>query len=125
MTTKQRERTKTISLGKVDEFPPDSRREVKVGARTIAVFNIGGEYYAMHGVCPHQRAPLSRGKLQGTVICNADTDWETEWVYDGEVLVCPGHAMEFHVKTGKAFGYDFSLRTYEVVVEDGEILLLL
>lgn len=125
MSTTQRERTKAVSLGTVDAFPPGSRREVKVGRQTIAVFNIDGEYHAIYGLCPHQFAPLSRGKLQGTLICGEDTDWEKEWAYDGEVVVCPGHAMEFHVKTGKAFGYDFSLRTYDVVIDDGEILLLL
>ncbi len=114
-----------ILISSVEEFPPGSRREVVIGRAVVAVFNIAGTYYGIHGICPHQFAPLSQGKLQGTVICNAATGWEVEWVHDGEVIVCPGHAMEFHVKTGEAFGYGFRLRTYEVVVEDNQVKLVL
>ncbi len=116
---------RTITVAAVDDFPPGTRMEVQVGRVPIAVFNVGGDYYALYGRCPHQSAPLSRGRLQGTVVCNADTGWETEWACDGEVLVCPGHGMEYHVKSGKAFGYDLKLRTYEVVVEDGQVKLVM
>lgn len=114
-----------ITLSTVEDFPPGDRRQVKVGSAIIAVFNINGEYRAIYGRCPHQFALLSQGRLQGTVICNEQTNWETEWAYEGEILTCPGHAMEFHVKTGEAIGYGFKLRTYKVVVEDGMLKLIL
>jgi len=113
-----------VVVSRAEDFPSGTRMEVKFGSAVIAVFNIGGEYYALYGRCPHQFAPLSRGRLQGTVICNAETGWETQWAYDGEILVCPGHAMEFHVKTGQAIGYDLKLRTYPVVIEDGWVKLI-
>lgn len=97
---------------------------VEIDHKVIAVFNIAGDYYAIHDRCPHQYAPLSRGRLQGTVICNAQTGWEPQWAHDDEIVVCPGHGMEFHVKTGKALGYDFKLRTYQVTVEDDYVTLL-
>ena len=122
---RSRRARRKITVAAVDDFPPDTRMEVRVGRALIAVFNVGGEYYALYGRCPHQSAPLSRGRLQGTVVCNAETGWETEWACDGEVLVCPGHGMEYHLKSGKAFGYDFRLRTYEVVVEDGQVKLVM
>jgi len=113
-----------INLGPAADFPPGARMEVKVGRALIAVFNLAGTYYAIFGRCPHQSAPLSRGRLQGTVICNAETDWQTQWSCEGEIVVCPGHAMEFHVKTGRAMGYDLALRTYPVFVEDGQVMLI-
>lgn len=113
-----------FTIAAVDDFPPGTRMEVQVGRALIAVFNVGGDFFALYGRCPHQSAPLSRGRLQGTVICNADTCWETEWAHDGEVLVCPGHGMEYDLRTGKAFGYDFKLRTYTVVVEEGQVKLV-
>ena len=118
-------RQRKIPVAALNDFPPGTRMEVKVGSVQIAVFNVGGDFYALYGRCPHQSAPLSRGRLQGTVICSADTSWETEWAYDGEVLVCPGHGMEYHIRSGKAFGYDLKLRTYEVVVEEGLVKLVL
>jgi nitrite reductase (NADH) small subunit len=112
-----------ILLGPVDQFPPGSRLQVDVGRLSIAVFNVEGRYYAIYGRCPHQSAPLSRGKLQGTVVCDETTGWETVWMHEGEVVVCPGHAMEFHLKTGQAFGYGFKLRTFDVWVENGSLFL--
>jgi len=117
--------SRKIAVAPVDEFPAGARMEVKVGNVNIAVFNVRGEYFGIFGICPHQSAPLSRGRLQGTVICNADTNWEKEWAHDGEVLVCPGHAMEYDLRTGKAFGYGMKLRTYEVVVEDDWVTVIL
>jgi len=113
-----------IPVAAVADFPPDTRMEVKVGNALIAVFNIAGTYRAIYGRCPHQFALLSRGRLQGTVICNAQTNWETEWAHEGEVLVCPGHAMEYLVKTGQAIGYNLKLRTYPVYEEDGVVILV-
>lgn len=114
-----------IPVAPLSDFPPGTRMEVTVGRVLIAVFNVDGEFFALFGRCPHQSAPLSRGRLQGTVICNADTCWETQWAHDGEVLVCPGHGMEYNIRSGKAFGYDLKLRTYEVVVEDGQVIILM
>ena len=114
-----------VAVAPVDDFPPGSRMEIKVGKINIAVFNVRGEYFAIFGICPHQSGPLSRGRLQGTVVCNAHTNWEVEWAHDGEVLVCPGHAMEFDLRTGKAFGYGMTLRTYDVIVEDDWVTVIL
>ena len=122
---RQTRRRRRIAVAAAADFPPGARVEVQAGRAVIAVFNVAGEYFALHGRCPHQSAPLSRGRLQGTVICNAATCWETEWALEGEILVCPGHGMEYHVRSGKAIGYDLKLRTYEVVVEDGQVTLLL
>lgn len=113
-----------VAIAAAADFPSGSRMEVKVGNTLIAVFNVAGSYYAIYGRCPHQFAPLSRGRLQGTVICSAETNWETQWAHDGEVLVCPGHAMEFLLKTGQAIGYHLKLRTYPVYVEDGQVVLI-
>lgn len=114
-----------IPVARLSDFPAGTRMEVRVGSVQIAVFNVEGDFFALFGRCPHQSAPLSRGRLQGTVICNADTCWETEWAHEGEVLVCPGHGMEYDIRSGKAFGYDLKLRTYEVSVEDGQVFIVM
>lgn len=114
-----------IRVARLSDFPAGTRMEVRVGSVQIAVFNVEGDFFALFGRCPHQSAPLSRGRLQGTVICNAATCWETEWAHEGEVLVCPGHGMEYDIRSGKAFGYDLKLRTYEVAVEDGQVFIFM
>ena len=39
-------------VGKSDEIPPGSRKIVRVAGRSIGVFNVGGEYFAIRNRCP-------------------------------------------------------------------------
>ena len=98
------------------ELPPGERRIVEIGGRSIGVFNVGGEYYALTNVCPHQRAPLCEGTLTGTT--HSDGVDDVEWVRDGEVLVCPWHGWEFDVTTGESVfnPHRWSVTTYETDV---------
>ena len=41
--------------------------------------------------------PLGFSAKSGTV----DFRWEREWRFDGEVVTCPWHGMEFRVTTGQ------------------------
>lgn len=48
----------------------------------VALFNVGGTFYALDGVCPHQGGPLGKGELAGCIV------------------TCPWHGWQFDVKTG-------------------------
>jgi nitrite reductase/ring-hydroxylating ferredoxin subunit len=98
------------------DLPPGERRIVEVEGRSIGVFNVDGEYYALTNVCPHQRAPLCEGTLTGTT--RADGVDDVEWERDGEVLVCPWHGWEFDVTTGESVfnPHRWSVMTYETDV---------
>ena len=56
------ERREHVVVGAVSEFPEGSHRVVRVGRRQIGVFNIGGKFYGLPNVCPHQTGPLCEGK---------------------------------------------------------------
>src|ERR1700722_7718119 len=70
-------------LAAVGEVAADSAREFTAGGRVIAVFNVGGTFYAVDGVCPHAGGPLGEGSLDGTVV------------------TCPWHGWQFDVTTGR------------------------
>lgn len=110
-------------VGDVADFPPGSHKVVKVGGRQIGVFNIGGRFYGLPNVCPHQTGPLCEGKIvTGTLISNEDTGWETQWIHDGEIMICPWHGLEYHVPTGQCIAYPkIRVRRYEVFVEDDKV----
>ena len=36
---------------------------VEAGGKRIAIFNLGGKYYAIEDTCPHRGGPLSEGML--------------------------------------------------------------
>ncbi|MFV0126730.1 bifunctional 3-phenylpropionate/cinnamic acid dioxygenase ferredoxin subunit [Streptomyces sp. HMX112] len=71
----------------------------------IAVFNAGGELYAIDDTCTHQDAPLSEG-----------------WV-EGCLVECPLHAAAFDLRTGRPTSPPARrpVRTHQVVVADGVI----
>lgn len=113
-------------IGPADAIPPGGREVVEVGGRQIGVFNIDGEFYALPNTCFHQNGPLCRGLLSGTLLADADSDWRPEWCLDGEVVICPWHSLEFHVKTGRCIAHPRRrVPTYPVRVEDGTLTVTL
>lgn len=91
--------------------------------REVGLFNIDGSLHAIPNLCPHQRGPLCAGAVSGTIDYGPHTDWKLAWIWDGEVVTCPWHSLEFHVPTGQCIALaDIRLRTYVVrVSEAGEI----
>ncbi len=101
----------------VEEIPPGGRKIVEVAGRSIGVFNVGGEFFALRNRCPHQGGPLCLGRLGGFV--TATTPGEYEYSREGEILRCPWHGWEFDITTGRSIfnPHRMRVRTYEVTVE--------
>lgn len=107
-------------VARVSEIPPGERKIVEVAGRSIGVFNIGGEFYALRNQCPHAGGPLCRGVLSGFI--QSKVPGEYAYVRRGEILRCPWHQWEFDVKTGQSW-FDPSkmrVRAYEVSIESGD-----
>src|SRR5262249_20133652 len=83
------------------EIPPGSRRIVTLEGRSIGVFNVGGEFFALRNACPHQGGPLCQGVLSGFVLPGAPG--EDPYVRRGEILRCPWHGWEFDIRTGQSY----------------------
>ena len=101
----------------VSELPPGSKRIVTIEGKSIGVFNLAGEYYALRNLCPHQFAPLCQGKVTG--YCETSPVGEFHWARQGEIIRCPWHAWEFDIKTGRSIFNPHKVRTgtYAVTVE--------
>ena len=101
----------------VDEIPPGGRKVVDVAGRSIGVFNVGGEFFALRNRCPHQGGPLCEGRLSG--LLRSPRPGEYEYGRKGEILRCPWPGWEFDVRTGQSW-FDPTrtrVRRYEVTVE--------
>ncbi len=106
-------------VAKVGEIPPGGRKVVEISGRSIGVFNIGGEFYALRNRCPHAGGPLCEGVLSGFV--RSEMPGEYDYVRKGEILRCPWHQWEFDVKTGQSW-FDpvkTRVRRYETSIEPG------
>ncbi len=118
--------TGQFPAGKVSDLPPGTHRVIEAGGRQIGVFNVRGSFYALPNACFHQNGPLCRGRVGGTWIANEETGFEWEWAFDGELVICPWHSLEFHIPTGRCLAYpDRKLPVYEVTVVGDELVVAL
>jgi nitrite reductase (NADH) small subunit len=115
-----------VVVGRVDEFPAGTHKVVRAGRREIGVFNIGGRFYGLPNVCPHQTGPLCAGRVAtGTLVADGASDWKPRWDLDGEVIACPWHGLEYHVPTGQCLAYpEITLRRYRVEVRGDELVVI-
>jgi nitrite reductase/ring-hydroxylating ferredoxin subunit len=108
-------------VAKVGEIPPGGRKIVEVAGRSIGVFNIGGEFFALRNQCPHAGGPLCEGILSGFL--RSDAPGEYDYVRRGEILRCPWHQWEFDVRTGQSW-FDpvkTRVRRYETSIEPSPV----
>jgi nitrite reductase (NADH) small subunit len=105
-------------VARVEEIPVGARKIVQVGNRSIGVFNVGGEFYALKNTCPHQQAPLCEGRVMGTTLPSRPGEYR--FGLEGRVLRCPWHAWEFDITTGRSFFAPDACRvkSYQVAVEE-------
>lgn len=73
-----------IDVGPATGLPSGERLFVDIGGRSIVIFNVAGELFAIADVCSHDDGPLGDGALQ---------DFRVS---------CPRHGAEFDVRTGRA-----------------------
>jgi nitrite reductase/ring-hydroxylating ferredoxin subunit len=106
----------------IDEIPPGGRKIVEVAGHAVGIFNIDGEFFALRNRCPHQSGPLCEGKLWG--ILEASRPGEFEYVPSREILACPWHGWEFHIRTGQSWCEPARLRArrYELRIEEASAL---
>jgi nitrite reductase (NADH) small subunit len=102
----------------VGEIPTGNRKIVQIEGRSIGVFNVDGEFYALRNVCPHQGAPLCKGSVGGMHICGDDL-YDVQLIKEGEILRCPWHGWEFDIKTGTSITDPQKLfvKNYKVTVQ--------
>ena len=98
-----------VKVGRTGDVPPGRGATVKLaGGKEVALFNVGGSFHAVENFCPHKGYPLADSRLYG------------------ETVECDLHGWRFNVRSGECFTKkSCALETYEVVIEDGWIKLLI
>lgn len=107
-------------VANVADLKPGERLVVELDGRSVGVFNVEGEFYALLDQCPHAGAALcSFGKLFGKSQADGpDTAIKYEPMRS---IRCPWHQWEFDIRTGESF-YDPAnarVRKYNVEVIEG------
>ncbi len=96
-----------VRVAAAAELPPGKCVAINVGANRVAVFNVGGEYFAIDDKCPHRGGPLSEGELDGTTVS------------------CPWHAATFDLRSGAVTGppANTCVKCYAVKLDAGEVFV--
>jgi nitrite reductase/ring-hydroxylating ferredoxin subunit len=94
-----------VKVAKSDEIAPGQGKMVEVHGKKVALFNVGGAFYAIDDTCAHRGGPLSEGSLNGTEV------------------TCPWHGAVFNVTTGEVLRppAPTGVGRYNLRVEGGEI----
>ncbi len=88
-----------VRVADIQEIPPGQGKAFPVRGREIAIFNVGGTFYAVKNSCPHRGVALVQGSLQDAII------------------TCPGHSWQFDLRTGDALDRPSTgIRCYRVEI---------
>ena len=96
-----------VKICPTSEVADNSVKSFEVGNNVIAVYNVGGTFYATDNECTHGAASLADGILED------------------DIIECTLHFGAFNVKTGEAVQAPCftALRTYKVVVQDDQVMV--
>jgi metal-sulfur cluster biosynthetic enzyme/nitrite reductase/ring-hydroxylating ferredoxin subunit len=89
----------------VGELPDPGKTLVEVDGDMVAVFHVGGTFYAIDDVCTHDGGPLADGELRD------------------HKIACPRHGAKFDIRTGAALTMPAvrPTRAHDVKVQDGGV----
>lgn len=109
-------------IGDVADFTDGDHKVLEINGRSIGVYRIDGEFYALLNYCPHQGAPLCKGPVCGTTL--ESNVYEFVYGKDQEIVRCPWHGWEFDIKTGASlFSEKIRARSYKTRIENGKVLI--
>jgi 3-phenylpropionate/trans-cinnamate dioxygenase ferredoxin component len=96
-------------VASVAGFSDPGRELVEVEDRLVALFHVGGKFYAIDDVCTHDGGPLAEGVLEGFAIA------------------CPRHGAKFDIRDGRALTMPATQPTvaHEVKVEGNDVFVRL
>jgi len=75
-----------MKVAQTTEIEPGQARLVDVKGRSIALFNVDGQFFALDNTCTHRGGPLAEGEISG------------------HEVTCPWHGAMFDVRTGEVVG---------------------
>jgi 3-phenylpropionate/trans-cinnamate dioxygenase ferredoxin subunit len=98
-----------VRVARVSDVPDPGKMLVEVDERLVALFQVGGKFFAIDDVCTHDGGPLAEGKLEG------------------HTIACPRHGAKFDIRTGAALTMPATKPTaaHEVKVEGDSVYVRL
>jgi len=113
-----------VVVGKVSDFANGDRKIIDVNGKSIGIFRVDGQFYAIRNRCPHQWGPLCLGDFAPRAVSSGPGDVHLD---SGPPLIaCPWHGWEYDLATGQSFmgpgRGNMAALSYEVSVLPGSAL---
>ena len=98
-----------IRVAAVSDVPDPGKELVEVEGEMVALFHVGGTFYALDDVCTHDGGPLVDGELADHTIAG------------------PRHGAKFDIRSGAALSMPAirATRAHEVKLENGDVFVRL
>ncbi len=110
-----------VEIATIDELADGDMKMTTVSGREILLARVGDNYYSADNSCPHMGGNLSMGKLEGTVVTCPRHHSQFD-LTDGHVIRWTDWTG-FKLSLGKLLRSPRPLKTYEVKVEEGKVLI--
>lgn len=92
-----------VKVAKTTDIEPGSGKCVEAKGQQIALFNVGGAYYAISETCSHAGGPLSEG-----------------YIDDNLIVICPWHGWCFNLVADESCAKDGAIR-YPIAIDGDDI----
>jgi len=97
-----------VKVTQVGRVAPGTGTVVDAQGTAVALFNVGGTFYAIANACTHVGGPLGEGRLDGTTV------------------TCPWHGSQFDVTSGQVLHGPArrAVATYPVRVRGDDVFVV-
>ncbi len=96
-----------VEIASLEQIAPGRSLVVNIADKSIALFNVDGQIYAIDDSCMHQGASLGAGKI------------------DGKIVTCRAHGLKYDVTTGFVGGSPgYGVASHQVQVVNGKIAIV-
>src|SRR5438477_2680380 len=116
-----------VNIGPASGFADPGRKIIGFPRFEVAVFRLGGEFFAYLNQCPHMGGPACQGKIIAKVdeiIADDRTSKGMAFSKTRMHVVCPWHGFEFDIRTGVHPGNArMRLRKINVTVTGGDVIV--
>lgn len=95
-----------IRVANIAEIPVGQSVVVEIQGRTIALFNVDGQFYALDNTCMHRGGPLGEGFVDARNL----------------TVQCPWHGWVYSLATGSSLIDSMArVEKFDVIVEGDEV----
>lgn len=95
-----------VKVASVSDLKPGQGKVVTANGEEIALFNVGGKFFAINNTCKHRGGPLGEGELED------------------KIVTCPWHGWQYDVETGDCKTMPgMHVQQYQVKIEGNDVLV--